>query len=141
MTKKSLVKKTGRTYTIFACLGVLLMIAGGYAKKHGFDNRFLDFGAGLGVVAAILGSVGMILFRKNPHGEFQQKIEENDERNIKIREKAAYSTFFVTLSGLSVVEIVFLYLDYMIPCFIVLGLMSIHVASYFLFMYQNDKSL
>ena len=135
MTKKSLVKKTGRTYTIFACLGVLLMIAGGYAKKHGFDNRFLDFGAGLGVVAAILGSVGMILFRKNPHGEFQQKSKKMTSEHKDLR-KGCIQYFLVTLSGLSVVEIVFLYLDYMIPCFIVLGLMSIHVASYFLFMYE-----
>jgi uncharacterized membrane protein len=68
----------------------------------------------------------MIMLRRKPEDVRQQKINENDERNRKAREKSAYGTFFVTMFGLSAAEIVFLYLDYMIPCFTVLGLMTIH---------------
>lgn len=41
----------------------------------------------------------------------RQEINENDERNIKIREKSAYGTFFVTLFCLAAANVVFLFLN------------------------------
>ncbi|MDR1117091.1 MAG: hypothetical protein LBL09_02450 [Oscillospiraceae bacterium] len=145
MNKKPIVKHSKKLYILLVCLGLALMAAGAIAEQSSFASglpgRFLGFGAGLGSAAAALGSVGLILLRRKPEDARQQEINENDERFIKIREKSAQSTWYVTLTSLLALEFVFLFLDYMIPCFIVIGVMAVHVISYFAFLYRNSKKL
>lgn len=86
-----------------------------------------------------MGCVGMVSLKRKPEDIRQQEINEKDERFIKIREKSAYATFYVTMIGLSVVELVFAWLEYLIPCFIIIGLMAVHIISYFVFLYRYNR--
>lgn len=141
MIKKPVVKQTKKFYIFLVCFGLLLLAGGIIAEALDFDNRLLGFGSGLGCAAIALGVVGMVSLKRKPADARQHAINENDERFIKIREKSAYGTFFVTMISLSVVELVFVWLDYLIPCYIIIGLMAIHVFSYFIFLYLNNKKL
>lgn len=141
MVKKPLFKKRKGLFILLVCCGLALLLAGFIANYFELDNRFFGFASGIGCAAIALGFVGMVSLKRKPEDVKQQEINENDERSIKIREKSAYSTFFVTMIGLSAVELTFVWLDYIVPCFIIIGLMSVHVISYFIFLYRNNNKL
>jgi uncharacterized membrane protein len=140
MILKHRMKQSKKALAFIFAFGLILQAAGITAKHFGVEHRLLDFASGVGCAAIILYVVGVALAAKNPKTQKQQEIEAKDERSIKIREKAAYSTFFITLAGLSIVEIAFVWLEYLIPCYVVIGLMAIHVISYFIFLsWSNNK--
>lgn len=49
----------------------------------------------------------------------------------RMREKAAYAAWYVTLLAVTVLALVLVALDYKAPCFLALGLMGVHIAGYF----------
>jgi uncharacterized membrane protein len=71
----------------------------------------------------------------------QQELELNDERNIKVREKSAYNTFYTTLLCLIVAIGTFIVLEIWLATFIISGALAVHVVSYFAFRYINNKKL
>jgi len=83
----------------------------------------------------------LILLKKRPEIAHRQEINENDERFIKIKEKSAQDTWYVTLIGLLVAEFVFVFQGAMVPMIITIALMAVHVISYLIFLYINDKKL
>ena len=91
MPKKPLFKKTERVYMILVSVGLLLIGTGSLFSSFNVVSHIFEFGGGFGAALNGIGSVGIIRLRKNPKGVKQQVIEENDERNIMIREKSAYN--------------------------------------------------
>lgn len=149
MIKKPIVKKSKKLYMFLVCFGMLLIAAVtliGFvteynAEQNTLSSRLIGFGSGFGSAFVAAGSIGLILMRKKPEDVRQQKIDENDERNIRIREKSAYGTYFITIFSLMAVGMVFVLLDYIIPAYIIIGVMAINVFSYFVFIYHNNKKL
>jgi uncharacterized membrane protein len=145
MNIKSGAKKSNRLFILFICMGAVLMIAGAVAGYYTQDNdlggRIFGFGAGFGSAVVAVGSVSLILARRKPNAERQREIDEKDERNIKIRERSAYGTYFVTMFSLSIATFVFVCLGSWLACLIALGLLFIHCISYLMFIYLNGKKL
>lgn len=142
MLVKSSAKRGKKFYFVIITIGLVLMAAGALAGYEGFDGRLIGFGSGLGSAAAALGAVGLITLRRSPEDQRRQEINARDERFVRIREKAAYSTFYVTLIGLAVVELILVALNLLTACFILIGLMAVHVVSYFVFLYRyNERDL
>ena len=139
--KKPLIKKSKGLYILVICAGFVLAALGILAGVFGMDGRFLGFGVGLGSGIAACGFVGLMLLRQKPGDKRQREIGENEERNIKIREKAAMDAYYITLIAIFVVNFVFMFLNYTIPCFITSGLLGLHVIGYFVCLYRNAKVL
>ena len=110
-------------------------------RGYGIENRLFEFFGGVGGAITALGSVGLIRFRVNPKSVKEHEIANKDERNIKIREKSAYSSFFVTLIALSITELVFVVLDNIAVCITITILMGVHVLSYLLTLHFNNNRL
>jgi uncharacterized membrane protein len=145
MNREPIISKSIRPYITLICLGAALVLTGVIAKILVEDNdingRLIGLGAGLGGATIALGFVGLILQRRKPEVKRQQEIDEKDERNIRIREKSAYDTFLMTLLCLIAAEIVFIFLDEMILCLIIIGVMTIQLFSYLVFLYRNSERL
>ena len=139
MPKKALFKKTERAYMIIVCIGLLLIGAGCLMRSLDIYHNLFEFSGGFGAALIGIGSVGIICLRKKPKSLKQQEVEETDERNVKIREKSAYSTFFVTLLTLVAAVIVFVALGSVVACIIVNIFMAVHVLSYLLLLHINNK--
>ena len=141
MPKKSVLKKSERVFIVLVCVGVLMLGAGSLLRGYGIENRLFEFFGGVGGAITALGSVGLIRFRVNPKSVKEQEISNRDERNIKIREKSAYSGFFVTLIALSITELVFVVLDNITVCITITILMGVHVISYLLALHFNNNGM
>ena len=141
MNKKPFIKKTEKLFMFLICFGIALIGAGSIVKGIGHSSRFFEFAAGIGCAAVGWGSVCLILFKKKPEIAQRQEIEQNDERNTRIREKSGYNTFVVMLLYLLVAEVVFLALDVWIGCLVVICSMTIHVGSFLIFLCINSKKM
>ena len=88
-------------------LAGLLLLAGAWLLLKllpGLDTTpwravpFLCLGVGCGLFAAVQGSCWPFeAMKKHPELQKQNEIAERDERNVAIREKAAYSSWYWTL--------------------------------------------
>ena len=141
MPKKSIFKKSERVCMLMVCTGLLMLTAGSLLRGNEVNNRLFEFLGGVGGAIVAVGSVSLIRLRVNPKSVKEQEISDKDERNIKIREKSAYSTFFITLIALSITELVFVVLDNVTACFVVTIVMGIHVLSYLLLLHFNNNKL
>jgi uncharacterized membrane protein len=79
--------------------------------------------------------------KKHPEIIRQEEINEKDERSVQIRGRAAQSTFYISLFGMVAVNIIFLFMDLLIPCVIIIGLMALHAISYFAFIGHFNKEM
>lgn len=136
-----MIKKKKGNYILIVALGMVLMLSGILVEYFVGESRYLGFASGFGAAMIGVGVMNLFLITRKPEVIKQQEINEKDERFVKIREKSAYTTFFVTLFGMVAVEMIFLFMDYMIPCFIVIGLMAVHVISLFVSIYHYNKKL
>ena len=99
------------------------------------------FVAGIGCAWVGLGVIGIFVKRLKPESVKKMEIDQKDERNIQIREKSGYVTFLITLFTLMLLEFVFLVLDNDIACILTIGVMAVHVVSYFIGLLYYDKKL
>lgn len=135
-------KKSKALYIILLIIGVALIVSGILVNYFLDSSKYLGFGSGLGSAFIAIGIMNLILLKvQKPEVLKQQQINEKDERNIKIREKSAYATFYITMFGLTVVELIFVLLDYVIPGFIVMGLLFIHIISLLLYTAHYSKKI
>ena len=86
------------------------------------------FGAGIMAVGVVF------IFRKraierNPEKAKEYEINEKDERNIQINEKASYVAWYVTLFTLAALSLAFLIMDNMTACLLSLGVLFAHKIS------------
>jgi len=136
-------KGTKKLHVFLICLGLVLMGSGSVARRFDFNinSRYFDFASGIG--GAVIGFSSVFLYKlsRKPETVEMEKIYDNDERLIKIREKSAYGTFSVTFICLLVAIYVFLVLD-MYPALITaICVLAAHVGSYFVFYRINGKKL
>ncbi|MDD3315346.1 MAG: DUF2178 domain-containing protein [Syntrophaceticus sp.] len=136
-----MIKKKKGYYILIVALGMVLMLSGILVEYLVGESRYLGFASGFGAAMIGVGVMNLFLITRKPEVIKQQEINQKDERFVKIREKSAYTTFFITLFGMAAVEMIFLFMDYMIPCFIIIGLMAVHVISLFVFIYHYNKKL
>ncbi len=97
-------------------------------------------GFGAGIIGV---GVANILRKRNidshPEKARQYEIAEKDERNVRLREKAGYATWYVTLFVLAILSMVLVVLNQYLACFLALGALLIHVIGWFVFMYIYSK--
>lgn len=132
-------KKKKRNYMLIVALGLVLMLSGILVEYFVGESRYLGFASGFGAAMIGVGIMNLFLITRKPEVIKQQEINQKDERFVKIREKSAYATFFVTLFSMAAVEMIFLFMDFLIPCFIIIGLMAFHVISFFVSIYHYNK--
>ena len=82
------------------------------------DIRILDFIAGFGIAIMLVGLIFILIHRFSPEGAKQYEIEEKDERNIRIKEKAAYSSWYASLAIFGIIAIIFIFIDFRIGAWI-----------------------
>lgn len=99
-----------------------------------------------GFGAGIIGAGVVNIFRKrmidnNPEKAKQYEIAEKDERNIRLREKAGYATWYTSLFILAALSLTFVILDYKVACFLSLGALFVHIISLFIYIYIYNKKI
>lgn len=145
MNNKPIMKNSKKFFIFLVCLGLAMIaagiIAGIFTDNDALSGRLIGCGAGFGSGIVGVAAASLIRLRRKPEIARQQEINENDERLIKIREKSAMDTWYLTLISLVFGEFICLWLDYMIPMGIIIGLMAIHVFGYFILLYNNSKKL
>ena len=124
------------------CAGIALRYifpeAGGVLES--LPHILSGFGAG------IMGVGVIFLFRKrrieaDPEKAKQFEIDENDERNIRLKEKAGYAAWHITLFALAALSLTFLILDDRAACLLSLGVLLIHKISLVIFTYAYNKKM
>ena len=116
----------------------LLADAGGALQT--FPFVLTGFGAGITGV----GVVNLFRIRRlknDPEKVRQYEISEKDERSVRIREKAGYATWYVTIFILAVLSMTFLVLDDDLACWLTLGALSIHCIVYFIYIGIYNKKM
>ena len=122
-------------------IGFLLLAASFLTKHLGVNMIATCFLAGFGSAWIGLGVIGIFVKRLNPEYIKKQEINQKDERNIQIREKSGYITFLVTLFSLAILEFVFLLTDNDIACMLTIGIMAVHIASFFIALFYYGKKI
>ena len=142
---KSGLKKSRKYFILLICLGLVLVAAGSVFEYVLEDNktggRLINFGAGFFVSIIAVASVNLIIMKRNPDAEKEHEINEKDERHIKIREKSAYSVFYVTMFSLLAAIITFVFLGSWTGFFITFGVMMVHCISFLLFLHRYNKMI
>ena len=98
------------------------------------------FGAGI-IGVGVLNISRKKMIDNDPQKAKQYEINEKDERNIQIREKAGYATWYTTLFMLSAISLTFVVLDLKIAGFIMLGALFIHIISLFSYIYIYNRKI
>jgi uncharacterized membrane protein len=76
---------------------------------------YFHFVAGLGAGLMFVGAIYKVIFRNSdnsPEAVKQREIDENDERNIRIKEKAGYASWHATLLIFVAMALIFIIIDY-----------------------------
>lgn len=103
---------------------------------------FVLTGFGAGIIG--VGVAVMIMKKrteKDPQKAKQYEINEKDERNILIREKACYAAWYVTLFVLAAVTMALFVMGYNVAFCMVLGAFFIHIISMFVFIIYYSKNM
>jgi len=104
-----------RKYTLI--VGIIVFAVSSAIRQlfpQEFDADMTHFVVGMGVGLMFLGAIFAIIFRNSdnsPEAVKRKSIEENDERNIRIKEKAGYASWHTTLILLVIMALVFVFTD------------------------------
>jgi len=104
-----------RKYTLI--VGIVVFAVSSAIRQlfpQAFDADMTHFVAGMGAGLIFLGVIFAIIFRNSdnsPETVKHRVIEENDERNIRIKEKAGYASWHTTLILLVIMALVFVFTD------------------------------
>lgn len=126
---------------VFA-VGILLYFIFPEADGAMEELPFVLTGFGAGIIG--VGVAGMLMQKKNskdPKKAKQYEINENDERNISIREKACSATWYITLFVLAAVALTLFVMDYTVPFVMVLAAFFLHIISMFVFIVVYNKNM
>ncbi|MFA7076120.1 MAG: DUF2178 domain-containing protein [Candidatus Izemoplasmatales bacterium] len=123
-------------------IGIILQIFGAdnEGTMESLSNVLKGFGAGI-IAVGVANIIRKKLLEKNPQKAKLYEINENDERNIRIREKAGCATWYSTVFILAAISMTFVVLDYHVPGYISIGALFIHVGSMFVYMYIYNKKI
>lgn len=134
-------KKEQTIYTVLLIIGIAVLIGGtAVLKITGFDN-LLGGISGLSGAWIGISSIKLYQIKKKPKKFEEHIIGQNDERNIAIRGYAGYTTFITTLITISIMSLIFMFLDYTLPLIIGAGLLWIHIISFLIFTRYYGKRM
>lgn len=122
--------------------GMLLKFLFPAAKGAMLSLPFVLTGFGSGIIG--VGVVNILRKRRienNPAKAREYEIAEKDERNIRLREKAGYAAWHITIVVLAILPLAFLVMDNFVACWFALGALFIHIASLFTFIFIYNKKL
>ena len=122
-------------------IGFLLLAASILMKHIGTNIIATCFVSGIGCAWVGLGVIGIFIKRLKPEAVKKMEIDQKDERNIQIREKSGYVSFLITLFSLMLLEFTFLILDNDFACILTIGVMAIHLLSFFIAQFYYDKKI
>jgi uncharacterized membrane protein len=127
---------------ILLVVGLLLKFFIPTAEGMIFGLTFILIGLGAGLIGAVVAKILMErMLYKDPVLAKQYEINEKDERNIRLREKAGYASWYSTMLMLAVITLIFLLLDYMVATFVLIGVLLIHLLSFFVYVNIYDKKI
>lgn len=140
-------KKQPKAYIFF--MGIVMFVIGLllnflFSESDGIIQSLPSVLTGFGAGIIGVGVAGTLLkknLKSNPEKAKEYEIAEKDERNIRIREKAGYSAWYTGVFILAVLSLIFLILDYKLPCFIAIGVLFVHIINLFIFIYIYNKKL
>jgi len=119
-----------RKYTLI--VGIIVFAAISAIRQffpQAFDADMTHFVAGMGAGLTFLGAIFAIIFRNSdnsPEAAKRKSIEENDERNIRIKEKAGYASWHTTLILLVIMALVFFFTGNPLGYWMSLGAAVLH---------------
>ena len=140
-------KKLSKSYIFYIgiiifAVGLLLkiLIPASDGALHSLPFVLSGFGSGI-IGVGVANILRKRTLDNDPQKAKQYEINENDERNIRIREKAGYATWYTTLLMLSVISLTFVVLDYKVVCFISLGALFIHIISLYVYISIYNRKI
>ena len=105
---------------------------------------YFHFIAGLGAGLMFAGAIYKVIFRNDgnsPEAVKQREIEENDERNIRIKEKAGYASWHASLLISVAMALVFIFIDYPPGYWLSAGAVVLHKIILLIFTSIYNKSM
>lgn len=127
---------------ILLAVGLLLKFLNSTVEDVILSLTFIMIGLGAGLIGASLAKILVeSMIKRDPVLAKQYEINEKDERNVRLREKAGYASWYMTLLMLALITFVFLVLDYKLPTYILSGALLIHCASFFGYVYVFNKKI
>jgi uncharacterized membrane protein len=105
---------------------------------------YFHFIAGLGAGLIFVGAVYKVIFRNNdnsPEAVRQREIDEKDERNIRIKEKAGYASWHATLLIFVAMALVFIFMDYPLGYWLSAGAVVLHKITLLIFTSIYNKKM
>jgi uncharacterized membrane protein len=140
-------KKQPKSYIFYlgiALFALGLLLTALLAEREGalavLPHVLVGFGAGITGVG-VVNLFRLKLIMKDPEKARQLEIEEKDERNIRLREKAGYATWYLTLFTLAALSLTLLILDYKTACLLAFGVLLTHAAALFIWIYVYNERL
>ena len=140
-------RKQIKSYIFYAgvaafALGLLLRslfpVANGAMQSLSFV--LIGFGSGIiGVGIATLFRQRILM--EHPEKAKQQEIDEKDERNVRLREKAGYATWYITMFVLAALSMAFVVMNLAIACWLTLGALFVHIISFFVCIGSYSKKM
>ncbi|MCL2752871.1 MAG: DUF2178 domain-containing protein [Defluviitaleaceae bacterium] len=109
-----------------------------------FDADITHFVAGMGAGLMFVGVIFTIIFRNSnnsPEAIKSRTIEKNDERNIRIREKAGYASWHITLILLVIMALVFVFTNNPLGYWLSAGAAVLHKLFLLGFMSLYNKKM
>ena len=131
--------KNLKLYTMLLVLGTLLVIAGKLADL-GDNLTGIFIGGGAGLFGLSVAQIIIIaIAKKNPEFERKTSIEENDERNIAINNKAKAKGFNAMSYILTILMLIFVFInaDLLIILLLVFAYLLVYIVCAF---YLNKYS-
>jgi len=126
---------------IFA-VGLLLKLVFADAEGALLTIPFVLTGFGAGIIGVgVVNLYRLKLLKNNPEKAKQYEVAEKDERNIRLREKSGYATWYVTMFILAILSMTLLVLNDNLACWLTLGALTIHIASFFVYIAIYNKKL
>ena len=105
---------------------------------------YFHFIAGLGAGLMFAGAIYKVIFRNDsnsPEAVKQREIDEKDERNIRIREKAGYASWHATLLIFVAMALVFVFMGYPLGYWMSAGAVVLHKAILLIFTSAYNKRM
>ena len=145
---KSKFRHTLRKYTLPA--GFIIFAIASMVRQIFSDSDsvvivdYFHFIAGLGAGLMFAGEIYKVIFRNeknSPEAAKQREIEENDERNIRIKEKAGYASWHASLLIFVAMALVFVFMDYPLGYWLSAGAVVLHKIILLIFTSVYNKRM
>jgi uncharacterized membrane protein len=122
-------------------IGCLLVGVSFLMNQLNVNPHACSFLSGIGCAFVGMGVIGILIKRIRPEYSKKLEINQNDERNIQIREKSGYIAYLLTLFVFTALEVVFLMLDNQLAGALTILAMSIHITTFIIAQAYYNRTL